>query len=421
MSGAPFVGPEGRDGSRVLAQAGQWPYNLPMPMMRLDELSALGSCLTDEERLARAAVRRFVAQRYLPHAAEYFEREHFPRELVPELAALGVLGAHIQGYGCAGMTAVEYGLVLQELEYGDSALRSFVSVQGSLAMHAIWAFGSEEQRQTYLPAMARGELIGCFGLTEPDSGSDPSSMRTRAKRAGDDYVLSGTKMWITNAPISDLAVVWAKLEEAGTDRVAGFVVGRGSPGFSTPAVQGKLSLRASATGQLVLEECRVPAQSRLPDAIGLRCALQCLDQARFGIAWGALGAAKACFDCAQDYTSTRTQFGVPVAHKQLVQAELVEMASGIIGADVMNLHFGRLKDAQGSLLPEQVSLCKRNNVRAALDVARRCRALLGANGILLDYPVMRHSMNLESVYTYEGTHEIHTLILGRALTGAAAF
>jgi glutaryl-CoA dehydrogenase len=393
-----------------------------MTMMRLDELSDLGACLTEEERQIQSSVRRFVAERYSPHAAEYFEREHFPRELVAELGELGVLGANIPGHGCAGMGAVAYGLVLQELEYGDSALRSFVSVQGSLAMHAIWAFGSEEQRQQYLPAMATGELIGCFGLTEPDSGSDPSSMRTHAKRDGDDYVLSGTKMWITNAPLSDLAVVWAKVEQAGGERVAGFLIERGTAGFSTPTTHGKLSLRASATGQLVLDDCRIPARNRLPDAVGLRSALQCLDQARFGIAWGAIGAAKACFVCVQDYTATRTQFGVPVAHKQLVQAELVEMASEIVRADLMNLHYGRLKDAaSGKLLPEQVSLCKRANVRAALDVARRCRALLGANGILLDYPVLRHALNLESVYTYEGTHEIHTLILGRALTGVGAF
>lgn len=393
-----------------------------MTAMRLDELSALSTCLTEDERQIRSSVRRFVAQRYLPHASDYFEREHFPRELVVELAALGVLGATIDGYGCTGMSAVQYGLVLQELEYGDSALRSFVSVQGSLAMHAIWAFGSEEQRQRYLPAMASGELVGCFGLTEPDSGSDPSSMRCHARRDADDYVLSGTKMWITNAPIADLAVVWAKLEEAEGERIVGFVVERGMAGFSTPTIHGKLSLRASTTGQLVLEDCRVPASNRLPTAVGLRSALECLNQARFGIAWGALGAAKACFECARDYTASRAQFGVPVAHKQLVQAELVEMATDIVRADLMNLHFGRLKDAaSGALLPEQVSLCKRNNVRAALDVARRCRALLGANGILLDYPVMRHAMNLESVYTYEGTHEIHTLVLGRALTGAAAF
>jgi len=386
----------------------------------LESLSALGPQLTDEERLIRDAVRRFVRERYLPRAAQLFADEAFPRDLIPELAELGVLGASIQGYGCAGMTPVQYGLVLQELEYGDSGLRSFVSVQGSLAMYAIAAFGDEAQKQKFLPRMARGECIGCFGLTEPDSGSDPGSMKTRARRDGSDYVLSGTKMWITNAPFADVAVVWAKQDDA-SDSVSGFLVERGMKGFETPRIHGKMSLRASETGELVLDECRVPAENLLAGKRGLGAPLRCLNEARFGIAWGALGAAKACFESALTYTGERLQFGVPLSSKQLVQAELVHMASEIVKGDLLTLHFGRHKQHQGKLLPEQVSLCKRNNVAVALDCARRSRALLGANGILLDYPAIRHLLNLESVYTYEGTHEIHTLVLGKALTGRSAF
>jgi glutaryl-CoA dehydrogenase len=318
------------------------------------------------------------------------------------------------------MSPVEYGLVLQELEYGDSALRSFVSVQGSLAMYAISAFGDEAQKEKFLPRMARGECIGCFGLTEPDSGSDPASMKTRARRDGSDYVLSGTKMWITNAPFADLAVVWAKLEDS-ADSIAGFLVERGTKGFETPLIHGKMSLRASATGEIVLDECRVPAENLLPGKRGLGAPLRCLNEARFGIAWGALGAAKACFDTALSYTGERVQFGVPISDKQLVQAELVQMASEIVKGDLLAYHYARLKQKQGKLLPEHVSLCKRNNVAVALDCARRSRALLGANGILLEYPAIRHMLNLESVYTYEGTHEIHTLVLGKALTGRSAF
>jgi len=386
----------------------------------LESLSALGPQLTDEERLIRDAVRRFVRERYLPRAAQLFADEAFPRDLIPELAELGVLGASIQGYGCAGMTPVQYGLVLQELEYGDSGLRSFVSVQGSLAMYAIAAFGDEAQKQKFLPRMARGECIGCFGLTEPDSGSDPGSMKTRARRDGSDYVLSGTKMWITNAPFADVAVVWAKQDDA-SDSVSGFLVERGMKGFETPRIHGKMSLRASETGELVMDECRVPAENLLAGKRGLGAPLRCLNEARFGIAWGALGAAKACFESALTYTGARLQFGVPLSSKQLVQAELVHMASEIVKGDLLALHFGRHKQHQGKLLPEQVSLCKRNNVAVALDCARRSRALLGANGILLDYPAIRHLLNLESVYTYEGTHEIHTLVLGKALTGRSAF
>ena len=386
----------------------------------LESLSALESQLSDDEQLIRKGVRRFVQERYLPRAAQLFAEEVFPRDLIPELAALGVLGASITGYGCAGMSPVQYGLVLQELEYGDSGLRSFVSVQGSLAMYAISAFGDEAQKQRFLPSMARGECIGCFGLTEPDSGSDPGSMKTHARRDGTDFVLSGTKMWITNAPFADVAVIWAKLDEH-ADSVAGFLVERGTKGFETTRIAGKMSLRASETGEIVLDECRVPKENLLAGKRGLGAPLRCLNEARFGIAWGALGAAKACFESALSYTGERTQFGVPISGKQLVQAELVHMASEIVKGELLAHHFGRLKEQRGKLLPEQVSLCKRNNVALALDCARRARALLGANGILLDYPAIRHMLNLESVYTYEGTHEIHTLVLGKALTGQNAF
>jgi glutaryl-CoA dehydrogenase len=393
-----------------------------MEPISLDTLSALDAQLGEEERMIRDSVRRFVRERYLPRAAELFEKEQFPMDLISELAEIGLLGAGITGYGCAGMSAVQYGLVLQELEYGDSALRSFVSLHGSLAMYSIYAYGSEEQKQKYLPEMAQAKLLGCFGLTEPDSGSDPGSMKTRARRDGSDYVISGTKMWITSAPIAHLAVVWAKVDDGGPESIRGFIVERGSKGFETPRIHGKMSMRASETGELVLDECRVPAANLLPDGFGLKGPLGCLTQARFGIAWGALGAAKACFEATVDYARNRVQFGVPIASKQLVQEHFAEMASEIVKGDLLALHFGRLKDRNGGKLrAEQVSLCKRNNVRAALDVARRCRGILGGNGILLEYPVIRHMLNLESVYTYEGTHEIHTLVLGGALTGIQAF
>lgn len=391
-----------------------------MEPLSLDALSALDVHLSEEERLVRDTVRRFVRERYLDRAGTLYEAEEFPKELVPEIASLGLLGASIQGYGCAGMSAVQYGLVLQELEYGDSGLRSFVSVQGSLAMHAIKSYGTEEQRERWLPRMARGEVIGCFGLTEPDSGSDPASMKTRARRSGTDWVISGTKMWITNSPFCDLAVVWAKVDDGGPESIEGFVVERGVAGFETPRIHGKMSLRSSETGEIVLDECRVPEENRLPNRRGLGGPLGCLTQARFGIAWGATGAAKACFDAARDYARTRVQFGVPIGSKQLVQRELADMATEIVKADLLTLHFGRMKDS-GGISPVQVSLCKRNNVGNALEVARRCRGILGGNGILLEYPVIRHMLNLESVYTYEGTHEVHTLVLGKALTGLDAF
>jgi glutaryl-CoA dehydrogenase len=393
-----------------------------MSTLDTNTLAALDAHLTEQERLIRDTARRFVRERFLPRAGELFEKEQFPRDLIPEIAELGLLGAGLKGYGCAGMTAVEYGLLLQELEYGDGGLRSFVSVQGSLSMYSIYAYGSEEQKQKFLPEMAKGKLIGCFGLSEPDSGSDPGSMATRARKDGDDYVLSGTKMWITNSPFADVAVVWAKVDDGGVESIAGFIVERGMQGFETPKIHGKMSLRASDTGEIVLDECRVPQRNMLPKKRGLGAPLGCLTQARFGISWGAMGAAKACFDSALAYAKERVQFGVPIASKQLTQEKFADMASEIVKGDLLCLHFGRLKDKQGGkLLAEQVSLCKRNNVGKALEIARTCRSILGGNGILLEYPIIRHMLNLESIYTYEGTHEVHTLILGKGLTGHSAF
>ncbi len=392
--------------------------------MPLDALIGIETLLTEEERMIRDSVRRFVRERFLPRAAKLYEDEEFPKDLIPEMAEMGLLGANLEGYGCAGMGSVAYCLALAELEYGDSGMRSFASVQGSLCMYPIHRFGSEEQKQKYLPRMAKGELIGCFGLTEPDAGSDPGSMKTYARRDGDGWILNGSKMWITNAPFAGVAIVWAKVKEndvvGGPESIRGFLVDRGTPGFETPTVHGKMSLRASATGEIVLTDVRVPEANLLPGAKGLGGPLACLNQARFGIAWAALGAAKACYDSAVDYCRNRVAFGVPIASKQLVQHELVEMASEIAKGEILSLHFARLKE-QGKLSPQQVSLAKRNNVHAALHIARQARALLGGNGILLDYPAIRHSMNLESVFTYEGTHQVHTLILGRALTGCDAF
>jgi len=389
-------------------------------VVSLDELVALDDFLTEEERLVRETVRRFLANRYIPHVDEWFEREHFPRELIPDVAALGVLGMNIDGWGCAGLGEVAYGLALQELEYADSGLRSFVSVQGSLCMYPILRYGSDEQRDRWLPGMARGELVGCFGLTEPDAGSDPGAMKTRARRDGDAWILDGAKMWITNSPQAHLAVVWAKTDGEDPASVRGFVVERGTPGFETPTMRRKMSLRASETGEIVLQGCRVPDANRLPGAQGLGAPLSCLNQARFGIAFGAVGAARACYDAAVRYARERVAFGRTIAGKQLVQEQLVDMASAIARAQVLVLHLGRLKE-RGRLQPAHVSLAKRNNVRMALEAARVARSILGANGISVEYPVIRHMLNLESVYTYEGTHEVHTLILGRALTGEDAF
>ena len=392
----------------------------PHEPLSLDALSAIDPLLSDEERMIRDSVRRFVRERYLPRAADLFAKEEFASDLIPEIAAMGLLGGSLTGYGCAGMNSVAYGLAIQELEYGDSGLRSFVSVQGSLAMWPIWKYGSEEQKQRWLPKMAAAELIGCFGLTEPDSGSDPGSMKTTARTDGDHFVLSGTKMWITSSPIADLAVVWAKVDGGDAGSIRGFVVERGMKGLETPVIHGKMSLRASPTGEIVLSEVRVPRANMLPNVVGLKGPLGCLSQARFGIAWGALGAARCCYETAVAYARERVQFGAPIASKQLVQEQLVEMASEITKGQIMALHYGRLKDA-GGISPVQVSLCKKNNVAWALKIARTARGILGGNGILLDYPVVRHMLNLESVYTYEGTNEVHTLILGNALTGYNAF
>jgi glutaryl-CoA dehydrogenase len=380
------------------------------------DLYQIDHLLNEEERMVRDTVRKFVRERVLPIIDEHFENGTFPRELIPEIAELGLLGMHLEGYGCAGLSAVCYGLACQELEAGDSGLRSFVSVQGSLAMFPIFAFGSEEQKQRWLPRMARGEVIGCFGLTEPDFGSDAGSMRTSARRDGDNYVLNGTKMWITNGSIADLAVVWARAE----DGIRGFLVERGTPGFTTSNIHRKLSLRASVTSELHFADCRVPAQSMLPNVRGMRGPLSCLDEARYGIAWGATGAARTCFETALEYAKTRVQFQRPIASFQLVQRKLAIMATELVKAQLLALQLGRLKD-EGLLHPVQISVAKRNNVRDALETAREARTILGANGITLEYPVSRHMNNLESVFTYEGTDDIHTLIIGQALTGISAF
>ncbi len=372
--------------------------------------------LSEEERMVRDTIRRFVRERVLPIIGDHFEAATFPRELIPEIANLGLLGMHLEGYGCAGLSAVCYGLACQELEAGDSGLRSFVSVQGSLAMFPIFAFGTEEQRQRWLPPMARGEVIGCFGLTEPDAGSDPSSMRTTAHLDGNSYILNGTKMWITNGSIADLAVVWGKTE----DGIRGFLVERGTPGFTSNDIHHKLSLRASVTSELHFEDCRIPAENMLPNVRGMRGPLSCLDEARFGIAWGAIGAARACYVAALEYSRTRMQFKRPIGSFQLVQQKLAIMLTELVKAQLVALHLGRLKD-EGLVHATQISLAKRNNVREALKTAREARSILGANGITLEYPISRHENNLESVFTYEGTDDIHTLILGQAITGFNAF
>lgn len=380
------------------------------------DLYNIDSLLTDEERMVRDTVREFVRERVLPIIGDHFEAGTFPRELIPEVAQLGLLGMHLEGYGCAGLNAVSYGLACQELEAGDSGLRSFVSVQGSLAMFPIHAFGSEEQRQKYLPKMAKGELIGCFGLTEPDFGSNPSGMRTTARKDGDSYILNGTKMWITNGGFADVAVVWAKLDGV----IRGFIVEKGTPGFTTSDIHHKLSLRASVTSELHFEDCRIPAENMLPDVKGLRGPLSCLDEARFGIAWGVNGAARSCFEAAVDYAKSREQFDRPIGGFQLIQAKLAAMATELIKGQLLALQVGRLKD-QGQAHAVQVSIAKRNNCREALKTAREARSVLGASGITLEYPISRHMNNLESVFTYEGTDEIHTLIIGQAITGLSAF
>jgi glutaryl-CoA dehydrogenase len=371
--------------------------------------------LTDEERMTRQSVRSFVEREAAPVIEGCHTREEFPRQLVPRMAELGLFGAHLKGYGCAGMSAVAYGLICQELEACDSGLRSMASVQGSLAMYAIHRWGSEEQKRRWLPEMAAGRAIGCFGLTEPDHGSDPGGMETRARRDGSHWVLSGTKRWITNGSISQVAIVWAK----DGDVIRGFLVEQGTPGYSAHDIKGKFSLRASITSELVLEDVRIPASNQLPEAQGLSGPFSCLNQARYGIVWGALGAARTCYLTALDYARARTQFARPLAGYQLVQQKLVHMVSEITKGQLLAWRLGRLKDA-GTARPEQVSLAKRNNVQIALDIARMARDVLGANGIVNEYPVIRHMMNLETVNTYEGTHDMHTLIVGRDVTGLDA-
>ncbi|MGB2745436.1 MAG: acyl-CoA dehydrogenase family protein [Candidatus Microthrix parvicella] len=381
------------------------------------DVLALDALLNQDEVLLRDTVRRFVGDRILPEVADWYERGTFPKEMALEFGRLGLLGMHLEGYGCAGTSATAYGLACLELEAGDSGARSFVSVQGSLAMFPIWAFGSEDQKQRWLPAMATGEAIGCFGLTEPDSGSDPSSMRTFAKQQpGGDWILNGTKMWITNGSVADVAVVWAGTD----DGVRGFVVPTDTPGFSAPEIHRKVSLRASITSELVMDNVRLPADAVLPGARGMKGPLSCLNEARFGILFGACGAARACYEAALDYAGERVQFDRPISAFQLTQRKLVERMVAVQRGTLVAMHLGRMKDA-GTLATPHVSFGKMDNVAMAREVAGTARSVLGANGITLEYPVMRHMNNLESVYTYEGTNEIHTLILGQAITGQAAF
>ena len=378
---------------------------------RIDDL------LTDEERMVRDTVRRFVDERIVPVIDKHFEDATFPKELIPEMAEIGLFGSTLpEDYGCAQMNNVSYGLVMQELERGDSGLRSFASVQGALVMYPIFAFGSEEQKRKWLPLLARGEKIGCFGLTEPDHGSDPGAMETRARRTGNGWLLNGTKRWITNGTMADIAIVWAK---AG-DEIKGFIVETNTPGFQAPEIKNKLSLRASVTSDLIFDDVLVPDAALLPKTEGLKAPLMCLNQARYGIAWGALGAAMACYECAVEYTKGRTQFNKPVAQFQLVQDKLAHMLTEITKGQLIAWRLGRLKD-EGKLHFAQTSMAKRNNVWIGLETARLARDLMGANGITLEYPVFRHMCNLESVYTYEGTHHIHTLILGEYITGLPAY
>ena len=388
-----------------------------MPVAPLDLLD-LDTLLTDEERDIRALCRRVADERVRPYVADWYENGGVPvRDLALEFGKLGLLGMHLTGYGCAGAGAVSYGLACLELEAADSGVRSLVSVQGSLAMYAIWRFGSEEQKQRWLPGMAAGELLGCFGLIEPDHGSDPATMSTRARRDGADWVLTGGKMWITNAPLADVAVIWARADEG----VVGFAVPTDTPGFSAREIKHKMSLRASSTGEITLADVRVPESCRLPAAAGLKAPLSCLTEARFGIVWGALGAARDCLATAIDYAGSREQFGRPIAGFQPTQAKLADMALELQKGFLLALHLGRLRDSAGELRPEQVSAGKLNNVREAIKIARQCRTILGGNGISGEYPIMRHAANLESVLTYEGTSEIHQLVIGQKLTGLSAF
>ena len=386
----------------------------------VEALYRLDDALSAEERAVRDAVARVVDAEVLPVIGRHFREATFPAQLVPRFGELGVLGANLSGYGCAGVSNVAYGLGLQELERGDSGLRSFASVQGSLVMYPIHAWGSEEQKQRFLPAMARGTCIGCFGLTEPEAGSDPGSMRTRAVRDGDSWVLDGSKAWITNGTVADVAVVWAKTGEGGPDSIRGFLVEKGMPGFVAKEIPGKLSLRASWTAELSFTEVRVPDRNVLPGVQGLKGPLSCLNNARAGIAFAVTGAAIACFEAARTYAQQRRQFDRPIASFQLTQEKLADMLERIVQAQLLGLRLLRLKD-EGKVTPVLVSLAKRANVRSALEVARSARTILGANGITDDFPPLRHALNLESVLTYEGTHEVHTLVLGKAITGIDAF
>ncbi len=395
--------------------------SLPNPATNIDLLLAGSIHLSEEEQMVHETVFDWVKRRFLPGVGERFlAGEPFPQEFVRELAELGVFGTSLKGYECPGLGAVSYGLAMEALEYGDSGLRSFVSVQSSLAMYGIYRYGSEEQKQKWLPRMTRGEVIGCFGLTEPDWGSDPGSLVTRAEKVDGGWLLNGAKMWITSSPIADIAIVWAKVGGRKSSDIRGFLVERGTPGMQTPLIEGKMSLRSSDTGEIVLDDCLIPEDAILPEAHGLGAPLGCLNQARYGIAWGAVGAARACFESALQYTRERPQFGAPIASKQLVQDKLAAMATFVVNARLLALHVGRLKE-QGQATPFHVSMLKRHNVAGALEVARTARQLLGANGITTEYTPIRHMLNLESVITYEGTHEIHSLILGRGLTGFAAF
>jgi glutaryl-CoA dehydrogenase len=383
----------------------------------------IDSALSEEERAVRDSVRRFVDERVLPIIGDAYVQGRFPRELIPELGELGVFGANLpEEYGCAGLNNVQYGLIMQELERGDSGVRSFASVQGALAMYPIYAFGSEEQKRRWLPQMATGEIIGCFGLTEPDYGSNPSGMITMAKEQGDgSWVLNGSKMWITNGSTANIAVVWAKTNGDASDRsIRGFIVPTDTAGFKAKDQKGKLSLRASDTSELSFQDVHLPADAILPGSGGLKSPLMCLTQARYGISWGALGAAIACFEEALEYSKTRVMFERPIGGYQIQQVRLADMLTEIVKGQLVSLHLGRLKDA-GTFTPQQVSLAKRNNVNIATEIAREARRLLGANGILAEYSAMRHMANLESVYTYEGTHDVHSLILGQAVTGLNAF
>jgi glutaryl-CoA dehydrogenase len=380
------------------------------------DLYDIASSLTEEERMVQNSVGRLVDEKVLPIIQKCFEEHRFPKELVPELAALGLLGSSIKGYDCAGLNAISYGLICQELERGDSGIRSFVSVQSSLCMYPIYAFGSEAQKQKYLPRMARGEVIGCFGLTEPHGGSDPANMKTHAKKRGKDWVINGAKMWITNGAIADVCVLWAMTEEG----IRGFLVDKGTPGFAAPEIERKFSLRASVTSGLFFDNVVVPEENVLPGVVGLKGPLSCLTQARYGISWGVIGAAQACLAQLLDYTKTRILFGRPLAQNQATQIRLAEMARGITTAQVLALQLGRLKDG-GTLQPAHVSMAKWNNCRMALNVARDCRDLLGGAGISAEFVPIRHMLNLESVITYEGTETIHQLTIGRTLTGLNAF